>query len=1377
MKKLILTLSIIVSIVGLLITASPLILRLTGLDKPAKTYLLGLIFKDNQVNADIENFRIGLGTLELNDLDIVSTDTRFHLNIPIVQFSFYLHDFLLHPSNPQLALKSVVFIHPHLTMQTEKSGKITTDSKRKNPKNFAVLFQALQKIQNIRSVELEEGTFVFKNGSDESLELAKNISGQLTAADSGRFHLTVNGCALSKQETNFSLKTTINLENRKAVAEFTIQDYQFEQAVFPYFFDGIQMGSGFANGKIWIITTDLNQDSTFINGKLLFHDIKMVTKGRQWENVNFNIRIKDKVVILSDGKGLLETYPFQFNARTENWALGKFDTHLRIPEFSTKAFSDSIINKKIKNMQIHLHASIPDTSMKLKLFADQVELLSGEYIDSLTVEMNYKDGKFEIPSAFAHYGNQNWLLGRAVWNIPDDLLWTKLNIHGVFGNHILLDKFSKKNQSGTLVAVINTKTGKIKGNWGFGLTVQKDTTAWYSGYVRGTSSKLKVELTRSTDPHIQARLRIQNLFKDPVIREASLINFPWSAFSSQPFLVKAFEKIQTEIRLHGHPEDLSAKISVSDKVTKENIFHLNARIQDLLGERKKINGIIELKKMLGFYSATFQDAQFGAQVKFPAGIAGKLDLDLNGEGALDGKIQLTDFNIFSALSDTLLANDLRLKSRLSGTVDLNGTLKNPKLKAHLLGDRFVFNNIGYYRSDVALRLDRDTLNVDSLIVSLNNLPVMEGNLQVRFEDERLVGNITGNQVDVYNVLQSIDSSLTTLSGTANYAMSLGGTYSKPKIAASGTVADGTFGNIAFTTMDFHLTDTLAINGKFYKPQDHRIIFSDLSVQSDGEYRLQADGNFPLKADVPLDMNIHFSGDALAFLPKLVPFFEGGTSLSDIQLKLGGTRSQLVVKSGNCQIERGELWLKSVAPHIENIHGFIELQQGTNQVNIKNLKATADGREVEFNTVRNVVTSSGRKLKPWYFNTFDLDFGVLAIRTDPNGVKLNLPGLMKKEDEGYFTFSGKSEKEPFYFAGPIKHPVAYGKITVQNTRLTYPFIQPKTISRKPSVAVEFLSNLDWDVLVKAGEATIYEREIPAYIDNVNTELYADVSSPGLAFSGIIRNGTFRALGKLTSSRGRLEYLDQNFKLDIFTVEFTQWDKYPLISGRAWTTIRDSVGAVPKTIYLKLYAVDQETNSEKQQGSLENFRFKLESADPQIGEDQEQVLSYMGFSVSNLKEKATSVGGSLTERILIRPLLRPIERALENTLGLDMVRINSKIARNLFYSSLGYGTEQNLFFNPFINNASYLFLMQSSEITVGKYLSQDLYLTYTGQLVSVYNQTTPELDINHSIGLEYRFFRNVLLEFEYDRELMRYYRFSSQKQYLNDFKIRLRHSFTF
>ena len=154
----------------------------------------------------------------------------------------------------------------------------------------------------------------------------------------------------------------------------------------------------------------------------------------------------------------------------------------------------------------------------------------------------------------------------------------------------------------------------------------------------------------------------------------------------------------------------------------------------------------------------------------------------------------------------------------------------------------------------------------------------------------------------------------------------------------------------------------------------------------------------------------------------------------------------------------------------------------------------------------------------------------------------------------------------------------------------------------------------------------------------------------------------------------------------------------------------------------------------------------------------------------------MGSAVTERILIRPLLRPIERVLEKSLGVDLVRINSNIARNLFYSSVNKDYE-HLAINPVNGQTPYLFLMQSSELTVGKYISQDLYLTYTGQLVSLYDQSQSSFDFNHSFGIEYRFLRNVLLEIEYDRELMGYLQVPNQKQYLEDIKIRLRHSFEF
>ena len=435
-----------------------------------------------------------------------------------------------------------------------------------------------------------------------------------------------------------------------------------------------------------------------------------------------------------------------------------------------------------------------------------------------------------------------------------------------------------------------------------------------------------------------------------------------------------------------------------------------------------------------------------------------------------------------------------------------------------------------------------------------------------------------------------------------------------------------------------------------------------------------------------------------------------------------------------------------------------------------------------NTVRNVKLADGRTLSPWYFKGLDLDFGILKMETTGRGVEVHLPGFMRKNDFGRLALSGLKQGEDFYFAGPAKHPVLHGKVTVYDTRLTFPFLKVHAPpSGKPDVVVEFLQNIDWDLLVKPGEDVVYFRQIPAYIDNVNTELFIDESSPGLHVRGILSNESFRVSGKMSSSRGRLEYLDQTFRVDYFQAEFTEASPYPFISGQAWTTIRDSIGAVPKTIYLKLYAVDPETHQEKQQGSLENFKFKLVSADPQIGEDQEQVLSYLGFSVGNLREKATSVGGAVTDKYIFRPLFRPIERAIERNLGIDFVRINSNIAKNLFYTSIGYGGRNfgrnQPLINPFNTSTPYLFLMSSSEVTLGKYLTQNLYLTYTGQLVSVYDKSKPTFDMNHSFGIEYRFLRNILLEIEYDRELMGYYKIPNQKQYLEDIKIRLRHSFTF
>ena len=186
----------------------------------------------------------------------------------------------------------------------------------------------------------------------------------------------------------------------------------------------------------------------------------------------------------------------------------------------------------------------------------------------------------------------------------------------------------------------------------------------------------------------------------------------------------------------------------------------------------------------------------------------------------------------------------------------------------------------------------------------------------------------------------------------------------------------------------------------------------------------------------------------------------------------------------------------------------------------------------------------------------------------------------------------------------------------------------------------------------------------------------------------------------------------------------------------------------------------------------------SSDPTIGETQESVLAYLGYSADNISGKAGDVGLTLTENYLIRPLVRPLERKLERGLQLDYVRFRSHFTSNII--NYGFHNRLKIFQEANYNyqNLNYsldpaLLLLQSSEITLGKYLMSGIYLTYSGQLVAIYDE--PKLGLNHKFGIEYRLLRNLLLEFEYDKLQFdpQYY----SREALNDFRIRLRHSFNF
>ena len=310
--------------------------------------------------------------------------------------------------------------------------------------------------------------------------------------------------------------------------------------------------------------------------------------------------------------------------------------------------------------------------------------------------------------------------------------------------------------------------------------------------------------------------------------------------------------------------------------------------------------------------------------------------------------------------------------------------------------------------------------------------------------------------------------------------------------------------------------------------------------------------------------------------------------------------------------------------------------------------------------------------------------------------------------------------------------------------------------------QILESLLWDVRIVPQKDVRYVRKQPALIDNVWINALIDPEVSVLNLSGIIADESFRIVGKIKSTRGSIEYLDLNFDVVEFGAEFDRSSIYPIVYGKARTTITDTLG-FPTNIYLTLYVYDRETKQELERGRWsEDLRFKLSSDNPLIGTNEAQVLAALGYSVGAIRSRAADVIGISTEHLLFRPLFRPFERKVERALGLDLFRIRSRFARNIM--DLNAGLDSQI-------DPRYL-IFRSTQIMIGKYLKENLYIVYSGMLEAGLDPRYQRKGIGfkHTFDLEYRISPNLLLELQlnYDSLLL------LQKL---DQRVQLRHSFVF
>lgn len=516
----------------------------------------------------------------------------------------------------------------------------------------------------------------------------------------------------------------------------------------------------------------------------------------------------------------------------------------------------------------------------------------------------------------------------------------------------------------------------------------------------------------------------------------------------------------------------------------------------------------------------------------------------------------------------------------------------------------------------------------------------------------------------------------------------------------------------------------------------------------------------------LNAQIEGQGDFLDILDQMDRTFRTAGSQGDFRLDFGGTLDHPEFLGGHLTVSNGQFYYSDATPG--KIGTEIEVHINTaGVVDTGSIVFRSNDHWIQIQSLsENEIIPAG--LQPIIIPGVRLNLGVLSLRTSENAMPLRIPGFMKPEWLGDF-LTGNDGISPLTISTWDEHRLLFeGGMQITNARLTFPFVDGgggpmKKVTRW---IVDRLYEGQWNVDIAVGEGNRYDVEITGlknsemfsplrgspvferladYLDHLSIDAIIDPTDQSLQVRGSLMDTSFYLNGRLSSRRGKVDYLDQTFLVDYFYSDFDGTDVMPILEGRATTTGIDTLGrSVP--VYLTMYQIDRETETRQKRGRLSNITYVLEN---EAGDASEQVLSLLGYDMGDVRGKAEELVATSVARAIGRHWLNPLARRLERWMMLDEVSLSPGKGR---WSLANRGSRSKVSVDSLQENTAVRFF-SGSQVTVGKYLTRDIFLTYTGELAEGEIELGSRMGFIHSWNLEYRIeplSRDLVLDFavEYD-----------------------------
>jgi hypothetical protein len=1369
----------------------------------------------------ITDFSIGTDYLSFYNVRATDPVAGYSVEFAEIRLNYSPTRLLATDFDPLKTINNVTLIRPRVILfyrddQTETNPDLSLE------KVFEEILTNLKRFPEIDHIKIRDGSVILQMPwqttlSEKQIPLFAGLKGRLDYL-SGNEEVTVSldGEFLGTDNSGIQLTGYVDFAKKRWEASVNFLQSYFTSELPFWKIKFWQIDHARLNGTVQIINEQFDLDSLIFNGDVQVNDMKMSIFNQHAAADSFNLRFEGKDLYIEPFECRIEDGVAQFNGVLKNILKPEVDWDVAIKDYSVKYLrqSNSIFeyanegkmsakahfSGPLKQMDIHaeaqspdiLYAVIPFNTIRAKMdYNIHEKILDLSYIRADFFEFRTQ-GRGEV-----NFNNDSLLLDlRSDIAVPEAYFnWmTGLNGGKVLVNTDFYGNFKTKLfRGGFAYKALGVDSLLVSGRGPFTLNDQL----------------LRFNLL-SDNPDDSFRLSgvIHDVFRGPNFDILEFKDFPMAELSYIP-VVKSFLK-DREIQLFfsGPYNSLASRAKI---VEESNPFDEIAagvgHIRDIFMDNQRFSGRFRInsapKKIAGTYDVAFSDTGMTLKVDAPDFLQVDIFQGSKPYSPYKGKVELAAIKLQDYLQNSPAWHKLFREGTVKGVMMLDGTVDTPAFQLVLDADELVINGVGYYDLRVNGSLDQHRLRFANNTLLLNTDTTATIDFDWQTDTDSLQCSITGKRIESNFIAETILGDENLLRGEMFYRFDIGGTMETPKVSGELKLRNGILADEnPFTNISLSFTDSL-LNKDFWQLENHILNINEFSYHKANSYDIYATGALGITEYAPMDIEVKVDGNVLEELPRLMPYFINPQTTGKLYARIRGTRGNPQLDKLDLQINDGTIAFDGVVPPVSKLKVDVQKQAGNNFIKINTIEGLVDGRFAKIYNLQSVITKDGEVLEPWYFQEININLGIFALETAPNGIPLHFPGMMEEGDIGYFTAEGRLEGEAFYLAGPPDLPICRGTTHLYNCRVTFPFIGMYDESGEYTYdennrVIDFMMNMRWNLRVLPGNNNRYFVSIPGYVGEVFMDLNIDNTSEGLVFTGRLIDESFRVDGSVTSLRGRVEYLDVNFRVERFGAEFNVYEIYPEVYGVAYTTVRTeqfdpvfgfasndssaaSIGgeSVPRDILLKLYVIDPVTGKEVSKGRWEDFRFKLESRENPAGETQEQLLASLGYSFRNLQYKAGEVGLTLTQNFLIRPLFRPIERQLERKLKLDYVRLRSNFASNLLYMSLQDRTKifnrpTFLLINTNLDPASQL--LQSSELTLGKYLFKDIYMSYTGQLVAGVDDS--KLGVNHTFGLEYRLLYNLLLEFEMSR--LQYdplYELNNTRDLTRDIRIRLRHSINF